>query len=57
MSSAVNTTPGYVGGWEKVGKGGHAKQGGHNNNGKAKFTKNEKKKFAEKAPKLEEVRE
>lgn len=40
------------GGWEKVG-GSKAKNKGHNNN---KYSKTEKKKFAEKAPKLEDVR-
>jgi hypothetical protein len=41
-------------GWEKVGGGGKSKSGPSKNG--AKFTKTEKKKFAETAPKLEDVR-
>lgn len=49
-AAAMNTS----GGWEKVGNGG---KGGKSTkaNGTGKFTKTEKKKFAETAPKLEDV--
>ena len=47
------------GGWEKVGGGGKGgksnKGGGGNKENGGKFTKSEKKKFAESAPKLEDV--
>ena len=42
------------GGWEKVGGKSNKGSGGNKANG-SKFTKTEKKKFAETAPKLEDV--
>ena len=50
-AAAVNNS----GGWEKVGGSKSGKGGGGNKANGTKATKTEKKKFAESAPKLEDV--